>query len=123
MKIPIRMRIILLLSAIISSATIFAQSTVSGKVTDNSGKGIGSASVTATGGRGTQTNVDGNYSLSLPNGNITITVSYVGFMTISKVVVVSGNMTVDFVLGESSGELGEIILTTGARSLPRSSTI
>jgi iron complex outermembrane recepter protein len=100
--------------------TALAQNTVSGKVSDNSGKGIGGASVTS-GGRGAQTNEAGNYSLSLPNGTVNITVSFVGYANASKNVTISGNTTVDFVLIESAGELGEVILTTGARSLPRSS--
>ncbi len=97
-----------------------AQNTVIGKVGDNSGKGISGASVTS-GGRGTQTNADGMYSLSLPNGSVTITVSFVGYVPASKTVNVSGSTTVDFVLSDANGELGEIILTTGSRSLPRSS--
>ena len=100
--------------------TSVAQNTVSGKVGDNSGKGISGASVTSA-GRGTQTNADGMYSLSLPNGSVTITVSFVGYVPASKTVNVSGSTTVDFVLTDSDGELGEIILTTGSRSLPRSS--
>jgi iron complex outermembrane receptor protein len=100
--------------------TSIAQNTVSGKVADNSGKGISGASVTS-GGRGAQTNADGMYSLSLPTGSATITVSFVGYVSASKTVNVSGSTTVDFVLTESEGELGEIILTTGVRSLPRSS--
>ncbi len=97
-----------------------AQNTVSGKVSDNSGKGIAGASVTS-GGMGAQTNETGIYSLSLPNGAVNITVSFVGYAIASKNVTIAGNTTVDFVLIESAGELGEVILTTGARSLPRSS--
>ena len=121
MKSMIRTGIIAILLAIFSTTNVLAQNTVSGKVSDNSGKGISGASVTASGGIGAQTNADGNYSLSLPNGAATITASFVGYAALSKGVTVSGNMTVDFVLLESSGDLGEIILTTGARSLPRSS--
>ena len=111
---------LILLFAILPSTLMFAQNTVSGKVTDNTGKNIAGASVTG-GGRGTQTSDNGNYSLSLPNGSVTITISFIGFANTSKTVTVSGNMTVDFVLTESAGELGEVILTTGSRSLPRSS--
>jgi iron complex outermembrane receptor protein len=105
----------------LSSCLVFAQNNVSGKVSDNSGKGISGASVTAGAGRGTSTDADGNYSLSLPGGSVTITASFVGFAAVSKTVTVSGNMTVDFVLLEAAAELGEVILTTGTRSLPRSS--
>jgi iron complex outermembrane receptor protein len=78
-------------------------------------------SVTVSGGRGTTSNADGNYSLSLPNGSATISASFVGYATVTKTINVSGNTTVDFVLIESATELEQIILTTGSRSLPRSS--
>jgi iron complex outermembrane receptor protein len=114
-------KILFVLSGILFwGLTTIAQNTVSGKVADNSGKGISGASVTS-GGRGGQTNADGMYSLSLPNGSATITVSFVGYVPTSKTVNISGSTTVDFVLTVSDGELGEIILTTGVRSLPRSS--
>ncbi|TAL46524.1 MAG: TonB-dependent receptor, partial [Chitinophagaceae bacterium] len=121
MRSTIKTRIIILLFAIISSTVVLGQNTVSGKVSDNSGKGISGASVTTRGGRGTVSGADGMYSLSLPAGSATITVSFVGYASASRTVNISGNMTVDFVLIESTGELGEVILTTGARSLPRSS--
>jgi iron complex outermembrane recepter protein len=111
---------VVLLIAIITSSGLFAQNTVSGKVSDNTGKGVAGASVTS-GSRGTLTNNDGLYSLSLPRGAATITVTSVGFAAMSKTITVEGNMTVDFALLQAAGELGEIILTTGSRSLPRSS--
>jgi iron complex outermembrane receptor protein len=121
MRSAITPKILVLLCTIISSTLIIAQNTITGKVSDNSGKGIVGASVTARGGRGTQTNGDGIYALSLPNGSTTITVSFVGYASTSKIISINGNMTLDFTLQESTTELGEIILTTGARSLPRSS--
>ena len=121
MKSSFKLRILVSFFTMLSSSLVFAQNTVSGKVSDNSGKGISGASVTAGGGRGTSTDADGNYSLSLPGGSVTITASFVGFASVSKTVTVSGNLTVDFVLLEAAGELGEVILTTGTRSLPRSS--
>ena len=121
MRDPIRMRIIVSLFAIIFSSQILAQNTISGKVSDISGKVITGASVIAVGGRGTQTNADGFYSLSLPNGSATIIVSVIGYANMSKTINVSGDMIVDFVLQEMVGELAEVILTTGARSAPRSS--
>ena len=121
MSLKIKMGVILTLLAIFSLTNISAQNTVSGKVSDISGKGISGASVTAGGSLGGITNDDGIFSLSLPKGASTITASFIGYSPLSKAINVSGNMTVDFVLLVSSGDLGEIILTTGARSLPRSS--
>ena len=119
MKSAIKLRIIVSCYAILSSGLVLAQNDVSGKVTDNAGTGIAGASVTA-GGRGTTTGTDGNYSLSLPSGTVTISVSFVGYATVSKTVTVSGNTTVNFVLLQAATELEQVILTTGTRSLPRS---
>jgi len=121
MRKKIFFRFVLFVLSLFSFSILFAQNTISGKVSDNSGKGIAGASVSVGNNRGTQTNTDGQYSLSLPNGSVTITVSFVGYASISKNVNVTGNATVDFILQESAGELGEVILTTGARSFPRSS--
>ena len=121
MKIKISLGIIVFLLSIISSNVALSQNSVTGKVSDNSGQGVSGASVTAGSGKGTQTGSDGKYSLSVPKGTFTITVSYVGFVTLSKSVTVSGNTTLDFTLEASTGELGELILSTGTRSLPRSS--
>ncbi len=121
MQRKIKIGIIVTLFSIISSSVVLAQSTVSGTVSDNSGKGIGGATATVKGGRVTSTDADGKYSLNVPNGSVTITVSFVGYTSASKTVNVSGNMTVDFVLLQFTGELGEVILTTGSRSAQRTS--
>jgi iron complex outermembrane receptor protein len=121
MRFIIRLKWLILIPIIFTSGNLLAQFNVKGKVTDNAGKAIASASVTASGGQGTQTNNEGSYSLVLPGGTVTITVSSVGYVKQSKTVNVSGNVTVDFVLAESASELGEVILSTGSRSLPRSS--
>ncbi len=121
MKIKTTTRVIATLIALFSTTILFAQNTVTGKVTDIKGKGISGASVTAGSGLGAQTNEEGNYSLLLPNGAATIVVSSVGYGTLSKVITISGNSSVNFTLLESTADLGEIILTTGTRSMPRSS--
>ena len=120
MKSAIKLRIIVLCYTILSSCLALAQNTVSGKVSDNTGAGIAGASVTAGSGRGTSTGADGMYSLSLPSGSATLTVSFVGYATVTRTINVTGDATVNFVLLQSAGELGEVILTTGTRSLPRS---
>ena len=49
-----KLRFLTLILSVLSSTVILGQSTVSGTVTDNSGKGISGASITAGGGRGTR---------------------------------------------------------------------
>lgn len=120
MKFIKRLKGLFMVPFLFISGSLIAQFTVNGKVTDNTGRSVVGASVTSGSGRGTQTNQDGFYSISLPGGTVTLTVSYVGYSSQSKTVNVTGNTTVDFVLTESSAELGEVILSTGSRSLPRS---
>lgn len=120
MKFIKRLKGLFMVPFLLISGSLIAQFTVNGKVTDNTGRSVVGASVTSGSGRGTQTNQDGFYSISLPGGTVTLTVSYVGYSSQSKTVNVTGNTTVDFVLTESSAELGEVILSTGSRSLPRS---
>jgi iron complex outermembrane receptor protein len=121
MQIKIKAVLLATLLTIFTATGIIAQNTVTGKVTNISGKGISGASVTASAGGGAQTNEEGTYSLSLPNGVNTLTVTFVGYNSLSKAITVTGNATVNFLLTEVTGDLDEIILTTGARSMPRSS--
>ena len=77
MRRKIKLMFITALLSVISCTVTLAQNTVAGKVSDNSGKDISGASVSAGSGRGTVTGADGKYSLSVPGGSVTITVSYV----------------------------------------------
>ena len=48
---------------------LFAQKTITGKITDANGQPVVGATVTAKGGtKATQTNSDGIFSISVPNG-------------------------------------------------------
>ncbi len=101
------------------------QSTVSGKVTDNTGRALVGVSVVVSGlEKGTQTDNDGKYSLTLNKGSYTITFSYVGFTSNAiDVKLADGDKKIlDVALTASSQVLESLILTTGTRSLPRSST-
>lgn len=64
------------------AASIFAQRTVVGKVTDAKGEGLIGASILAKGStRGTVTDIDGAFSLSVPENTQILVVSYTGFKT------------------------------------------
>ena len=60
---------------------------------------------------GTTTNEYGFYSLSLPKGNYTIQVSYIGYETITETIVLDKNIRKNFSLKESSEQLDEVVLT------------
>ncbi len=61
-------------------ASLFAQRTIQGTVTDQAGEPLIGASVLVKGTTtGTVTDVDGTYSLKLPEGASTLVISYTGF--------------------------------------------
>jgi outer membrane receptor protein involved in Fe transport len=99
------------LAAIMLINQSFAQSGVlSGKVSDSKGPIIG-ANVTA-GSKSTTTDIEGNYSINgVANGNVTLTISYIGYKSQAKVVQVQGNTTMNFEIQEDASNLEEIVVT------------
>lgn len=62
------------------AATMMAQRTISGTVTDDTGSPLPFANVFVEGTTiGTTTDIDGNYTLKVPEGSSTLKVSYTGF--------------------------------------------
>jgi len=59
---------------------------------------------------GETTNEYGFYSLTLPEGNYNVTVSYLGYKTIVKTISLSTDMKIDFLLEEDTTSLEEIVL-------------
>ena len=54
----------------------------------------------------------GFYSITAPEGNYTLIISYLGFEDISKEVILTGDQNLDVELTESSNQLNEIVLQT-----------
>lgn len=88
--------------------------TLSGTLSDNSnGETLPGASIVIEDmGTGTTTNLYGFYSLPITKGKHTLIISYVGYQTQKKVIDVTGDITVNSELSESSEELNEVVLTT-----------
>ena len=106
---------------LLSSTNVLAQK-LSGTVT---GDGSAQASVSVTArpsSKGTTTNSDGKYSLTLAAGTYKITFSETGFTPVVETVTIASgeDKTLDVVLVASNDKLDEI-LVVGTRSLPRSS--
>jgi len=97
----------------LASAAVFAQKTVNGTIKDASGVPLIGANVIVKGtSTGTITDIDGNYSLTVPEGYDMLEVSYAGFTT--QEVSVSDVSTADIVLA-TGALLDEIVVTgTGA---------
>jgi iron complex outermembrane receptor protein len=105
---------ILIFSCFIS--TIFAQNaTIKGKVTDKiTQETMIGVNITYAEGKGTITDIDGNYSLSIPAGTHTITFRYVGYEDVKKSVTVTDGqvMILDIQISEGK-ELETVVVSAG----------
>jgi hypothetical protein len=93
---------------------IFAQLT--GRVTDEKGEGLPSASVYIEGStQGTTTNDDGFYTLDLPKGNYRIAFQYVGYTRKMESVVMDNKLVLlNISLKPASFEIGEFVIKANA---------
>ncbi|HYG38968.1 MAG TPA: SusC/RagA family TonB-linked outer membrane protein [Cytophagales bacterium] len=83
--------------------------TVSGKVTDGKGEILPGVSVVVKGTTvGTTTDVQGNYSLTTTDAQVTLVFSYIGFTT--QEVAVDGRNVVDVTLKEDIEALSEVVV-------------
>ena len=95
---------------IVSGAEAFAQNvTVKGKVTDSRGEPVIGATVMLSGNQtvGTQTDLGGNYSISVPS-NASLIYSCVGYAT--QTVARAGRSVIDVVLAEDTEFLEETVV-------------
>ena len=105
------MKTILKIMMLFCCAISFSQTTVKGKVTDNTGQPLPGANIIVVGTTtGTITDFDGAYTLSVDqNPPFTIQVSSVGFETLTKEVT-TNPQTIDFSMVQGT-ELDEIVLS------------
>ena len=95
---------------IVSGAETFAQNvTVKGKVTDSRGEPVIGATVMLSSNQtvGTQTDLSGNYSISVPS-NASLIFSCVGYAT--QTVALAGRSVIDIVLAEDTEFLEETVV-------------
>ena len=102
----------MVIAALVLFNQSFAQSGVlSGKVTDSNGVAVIGANVVA-GSKSTSTSGEGTYSISgIPNGTVSVTVSYIGLKTSKQNVSVNGNTTLDVKLQDDASNLEEVVVT------------
>ncbi len=105
------MRTILQIFLLLFCVSSYAQTTIKGKVTDDSGQPLPGANIIIVGtSTGTMTDFDGNYTLNTSQTPpFTLQVSSVGFETQTKEAT-ANNQVIDFILKEGS-ELDEIIVS------------
>ncbi|MFK7947032.1 MAG: SusC/RagA family TonB-linked outer membrane protein [Saprospiraceae bacterium] len=100
----------LLLALMLSiSSYAMAQRTITGTVTDDRGDGVISVTVQVDGTTiGTTTDLDGKYSINVPEGSTALKFSYIGYAT--KTVELGASNVVDVVMGEDAAILEEIVV-------------
>ena len=118
-----RLRISLLLVAILSVFRVAAQDrAVTGKVTssDDNSPLVGVSVLVKGTTQGATTDANGAYRLSVPNTNVTLVFSYVGF---NRQEVAVGNRTVlDVVLAVDASDLSEVVITGYGSQIKRDVT-
>jgi len=111
-------QIIFFLAILLTSTSVFAQQgTVRGTINDQkTGEALMFTNVVVLNTSpviGAQTDLDGNYELTIDAGTYSLEVSYVGYTskTISEVVVKADDITVvDFPMSDASMELAEVVV-------------
>lgn len=99
-----------LLGLLFTTAQLYAQRTISGTITDSSGKSIPGVTVRVSGTKvGTTTDDRGIFSLTLPQGAKSLEFSSVGFLSQTVAIPSSGNVTLS--LKSDATAMNEIVVT------------
>jgi len=107
---------------LMSVGGLFAQMTVSGVVTDESGEGLIGVSILLKGSTiGTITDIDGSFSLAVPNNDGSIEISYLGYKT-ETFVISSDDNYFEIAMVQDLNQLDEIVVTGLATTVKRSNT-
>ena len=117
--------IIPLLYALLFPGLASAQSVISGTVTDDTGEPLIGANVLIESlVIGASTDLDGNYSFQVPDGNVgqtlELTARYIGFTDqVRTITLAAGVMTEDFILVIDLLQLDEVVVTGVSEATPR----
>ncbi len=95
---------------VLSGSAAYAQKTVSGTVLDEYGVGLPGVSILVKGTTtGTATDIDGKYSLSVPNDQATLVFSFIGYTAIEQVV--GSRSVIDVTMAPDERTLTELVVT------------
>lgn len=109
-----------LMLLLLCSSVSYAQFNVTGSVKDAGGDPLVGVTISVKGTtNGTISDVEGNFSLSVPGSSATLVLSYVGYTT-KEFAVSSSNNKLMAVLEESASKLEEVVITGLATSVKRS---
>ncbi|WPP52254.1 SusC/RagA family TonB-linked outer membrane protein [Catalinimonas niigatensis] len=111
MKINFYTLFILAITGIFSCHELMAQSPVSGKVTSSEdGSPLPGVNIIVKGTTvGTVSDIDGNYRISVPEGENILAFSFIGY--ISQEVEINGRSTIDLILSSDARQLSEVVVT------------
>lgn len=93
-----------------ASTSILQIKKISGHVLDDKGESIIGANIIVKGkpGQGAITDINGNFTIELPQGDVTLVVSYIGYTT--QEVKVGDKSTLKIILKEDSETLDEVVV-------------
>jgi TonB-linked SusC/RagA family outer membrane protein len=103
--------VLLLFFILLDSFNVLGQTdrTVRGKITNESGQPLPGVNVLVKGSTiGTVTDVDGNYSLNVPEENAVLVFSFIGFLT--QETAVGQRSSIDISLSEDTTQLDEVVV-------------
>ncbi|MEI7523739.1 MAG: SusC/RagA family TonB-linked outer membrane protein [Mariniphaga sp.] len=103
-------QILLLGMCVLFTSAAFAQVKVSGVVKGSSGEALPGATVVVKGTtNGVVTNTDGQFTITAPNAQSTLEISFIGMQT--QQVVVNGKSTINITLAPSTVTVDEVVVT------------
>ncbi|MEZ4884008.1 MAG: TonB-dependent receptor [Chitinophagales bacterium] len=97
------------LALVFLTTSSYAQSTITGKVTESDGNSLVGVTIVLQGTTtGTITDLDGNYSLKVPDAGTKLVFSYTGYK--SQVVDINGRSTIDLVMAIDVALLDQVVV-------------
>ncbi len=99
---------LLLIAASFGAHSSFAQTTISGVVSDPSGVLPGASIVVKGSTIGTVSDFDGNYTINAPAGSTTLVFSFIGYST--QEVPINGQTTINITMSEDAQYLSEVVV-------------
>ena len=109
-KLTLVLRVLFFILFLISAIGTRAQIQVTGHVTDSTGYSLAGATVTLKGSaKGTVTDNDGKFTLSVPDQNSVLVISYLGYTTLETMIGTTTNMNIS--LGSDAQLIEETVVT------------
>jgi TonB-linked SusC/RagA family outer membrane protein len=104
------MKNVLMILLFLASTAVYAQKiTITGTVTDSQGMGLPGATVTVKGtNQGVLTGSDGKYSIDVASKDVTLTFSFVGYLT--QDIPANNQTVVNTILVDDTKNLGEVVV-------------